>query len=154
MGDRTGEVSFQEVDNCGETSAVVTSGGFTRNTTLVSLTTLDEEFWNADVQIDYLKIDTEGYDLKVLLGAERLLTEGRIRFIQFEYNSQWLATGSTLRVAIDYLGQFGYEVFVIQQRGLSKFEYARWGDYFRYSNFFACTSADVSALKDMVSDVP
>jgi FkbM family methyltransferase len=36
--------------------------------------------------IDFLKIDTEGHELAVLGGASRLLREGRIGFIQFEFN--------------------------------------------------------------------
>lgn len=35
-------------------------------------------------QIDVLKVDTEGHDLAVLRGAERMLTEGRVRFIYIE----------------------------------------------------------------------
>lgn len=35
--------------------------------------------------IDYLKIDTEGAEYKILCGAKKLLEENRISFIQFEY---------------------------------------------------------------------
>ena len=35
--------------------------------------------------IDFLKIDTEGSDYKILLGAEKTLDKDKIRFIQFEY---------------------------------------------------------------------
>jgi FkbM family methyltransferase len=37
-------------------------------------------------QIDLLKIDTEGNELNVLKGATRMLQEGRIHCIQFEFN--------------------------------------------------------------------
>lgn len=37
-------------------------------------------------QIDLLKIDTEGNELNVLKGANRMLQEGRIHCIQFEFN--------------------------------------------------------------------
>lgn len=36
--------------------------------------------------IDLLKIDVEGFELKVLQGASRMLREGRIETIQFEFN--------------------------------------------------------------------
>lgn len=37
-------------------------------------------------RIRFLKVDTEGHDLKVLQGFARMLAEGRIDVIQFEYN--------------------------------------------------------------------
>ena len=35
--------------------------------------------------IDFVKIDTEGYDYRVLLGAKDMLKQNRIKYIQFEY---------------------------------------------------------------------
>ncbi|MEZ5648894.1 MAG: FkbM family methyltransferase [Alphaproteobacteria bacterium] len=37
--------------------------------------------------IDYLKIDTEGYDYKVLRGGAKLIKEDRLGIIQFEFNT-------------------------------------------------------------------
>lgn len=62
-----------------------------RNTTLqssgetVEVTTLDA-FTEAHgvAHVDLLKIDTEGWDLEVLQGAESLLRSGRIGFVQVE----------------------------------------------------------------------
>jgi FkbM family methyltransferase len=53
----------------------------------VALKTLDcycEE--NLIDGIDFLKIDTEGHELQVVLGASRLIEQQRIRFIQIEFN--------------------------------------------------------------------
>jgi FkbM family methyltransferase len=36
-------------------------------------------------KIDYLKIDTEGAEYKILLGAKKLLEQKKITFVQFEY---------------------------------------------------------------------
>jgi len=36
-------------------------------------------------KIDYLKIDTEGAEYKILLGAKNLLEQKKITFVQFEY---------------------------------------------------------------------
>jgi FkbM family methyltransferase len=53
----------------------------------VSASTLDSFCISAGVnRIDVLKIDTEGHDIDVLQGAERLLSEHRIRFVYFEFN--------------------------------------------------------------------
>lgn len=54
-------------------------------TEAVELQTLDGFCESAGVQqIDFLKIDTEGYDLEVLEGAKRLLQEQRVAVIQVE----------------------------------------------------------------------
>jgi FkbM family methyltransferase len=42
--------------------------------------------------IDLLKIDTEGNELAVLIGAERLIKAGRIRAIQLEFNAMNIAS--------------------------------------------------------------
>jgi FkbM family methyltransferase len=51
----------------------------------VKITTLDSYCQNADIAfIDFLKIDTEGHDLEVLRGAQRMLSEGKVAFVQCE----------------------------------------------------------------------
>ncbi|MBK8024283.1 MAG: FkbM family methyltransferase [Chloroflexi bacterium] len=45
---------------------------------------------NAVESIDYLKIDVEGYEMEVMLGAESLLSSGQIGLIHFEYGDQWM----------------------------------------------------------------
>lgn len=53
----------------------------------VAVTTLDQFAAEHNIsRIDLLKIDTEGTELEVLKGAHDLLSEGRIRAIQFEFN--------------------------------------------------------------------
>ena len=56
----------------------------------VRLTTLDHEIADTSFKVVFLKIDTEGHDGKVLMGARRLLGAGRIRFIQFEASKKSL----------------------------------------------------------------
>lgn len=55
--------------------------------TCVPVGTLDEYCYREGVDhIDLLKIDVEGFEMKVLQGAKRMLAEGRIDVIQFEFN--------------------------------------------------------------------
>lgn len=56
--------------------------------------------------IDLLKIDTEGNELKCLLGAKRLLDEGRIKAIQFEFNEMNIISRSTFKDFWDLLTNF------------------------------------------------
>ena len=50
------------------------------------ISTIDEYCKEHSIDsIDFVKIDTEGYDYKVLLGAKDMLKQNRIKYIQFEY---------------------------------------------------------------------
>ncbi|MDZ8078793.1 MAG: FkbM family methyltransferase [Nostoc sp. DcaGUA01] len=53
----------------------------------VNVTTIDEFIKSSEIErIKLLKIDTEGNELKVLLGAKETLAEGLIDIIQLEFN--------------------------------------------------------------------
>jgi FkbM family methyltransferase len=65
-------------------------------------------------QIDYLKIDTEGYDLEVLKGAAQLLAAKRIRCLEAEVS---MSPANTFHVPLaavsELLAAHGYYVFGI-----------------------------------------
>ena len=105
---------------------------------------------NNSISIDYLKIDTEGYDFKVLLGAKSLFEENRVRFVQFEYNSNWNDVGHSLKQADTYMNGLGYQLFLIRSTGLHPINYEYWGDYYRYSNYFARRPSDINALREII----
>jgi FkbM family methyltransferase len=155
VGDKTGSIWFVEEGEFGESSSIADTyipsqqPGKTM-VRQIPIVTLDEELLSADFNIDFLKIDAEGYDLKVLRGAETFLRKGQIRFVQFEYNSNWLGTGSSLKEAKRFLENLGYDLLLIRSTGLHPLNYAFWGDYFRYSNFLACRSEDQHLIKPLL----
>jgi len=54
-------------------------------TELVNIETIAQFCQDREIRrINFLKVDTEGYDLEVLKGAEEILDEGRIDFVQVE----------------------------------------------------------------------
>lgn len=62
-------------------------------------------------QIDFLKIDTEGFDLEVLHGASSTLTAGLITFILVEVTFNQKDTVHTSFHQVEtYLHQFGFEL--------------------------------------------
>lgn len=76
---------------------------------VVNLYRLDNLY---DVQnLSFLKIDTEGYEYKVLLGAEKLLKNKQIEFIQFEYGSIYNEIKIEINTVIDFLNHFNYKVY-------------------------------------------
>jgi FkbM family methyltransferase len=66
--------------------------------------------------IDFLKIDTEGHELAVLLGASRLLREGGIGNIQFEFNALHVFSRAFFRDFRNIL--HGYSLYRLLPKGL------------------------------------
>lgn len=139
VGDTPGTAAFFAEEGFGETSSLVQSHSLTQARKLhVPVTTLDNEMATCGIdRIDMLKIDAEGYDLRVLQGAAGLLRGQRVGAVQFEYNAPWAAAGSTLCQAFQFLEEMGYAVFLLKLGGLYRLDPARTGEYFRYSNFVA-----------------
>ncbi len=152
LSDAEGETYFFEEDDMGETSSLVSSFSNTNaKKTLVKITTIDKAMERHNLKkIDFLKIDAEGYDLHVLKGATKTLALQKIKFLQFEYNSPWAEAGSTLIDAINFLKQHGYETFLINQYGLYKLNYKKYGEYFRYSNYFATPVTNTKAIAHLL----
>ena len=152
VSNTTGIAEFAEEDDCGELSSLVDSRNLQQGAKVrkVEVVTLDDELGAVEGPIDFLKIDTEGYDLNVLRGAAGLLE--RTRFVQFEYNTFWVFTGASLAQAMSYLGNIGFALFLIRSTGLHPFRYEVWKDYFRYSNFFACRKNDLDAVAPLLRE--
>lgn len=141
VGETCGEAFFCQEHECGETSSLVT--GISRGDAIqrtVKVTRLDDELsacgW---LSVDFVKVDTEGYDLNVLLGASNYLARQAISVIQFEYNSCWAISGATLRRAVDYLESFGYQVYALRPDRLLPYN-KRWGEFYWYTNFVALSA--------------
>ena len=75
----------------------------------VQLKTLDTYCSENNVAgIDFLKIDTEGFELEVLQGAEKLLASKNIRCIQFEFNEVNIVKRRFIRDFYQYLPDFDF----------------------------------------------
>ncbi len=60
--------------------------------------------------IDFLKIDVEGMEERVLRGFQQTFSERRIRLVQFEYNTTNIVSKFLLRDAYNFFSNFGYQV--------------------------------------------
>ncbi len=148
-GDQTAQLEFFEEYEAGKGSSIVSGfgagAGFKRT---VDVVRLDDEIAAAGWErVDLLKIDAEGYDMRVLIGARRHLEAGRVGAVQFEYNRSWQLAGDTLYAAMSFLQRCGYEVFVLKRDGLYSLNYGLYEEYFEYSNFVALSPrfADLKA---------
>ena len=139
VADYVGETSFFEEPDLGVTSSLISH--WANNSAVeikCTVTTLETELKKRNWEyLDFLKLDCEGYDFKVLQGAANLILDQKIGVIQFEYNSAWSFAGSTLIAALNFLKSGEYDVFLLKSSGLHSFDYNVYGEFFEYSNFVA-----------------
>lgn len=114
LGDAAGEVRFSNVENDKNNSVLIDSS---RVGVTVEAITGDAFCQREGVsEIDFLKIDTEGYDLKVMLGFERMLREQAIGMIEAEVS---LTPSNTKHVQFEtvksHLQGRGYHLFFIYE---------------------------------------
>jgi len=89
-------------------------------------------------KINFLKIDTEGYELSVLSGFQRMMREGRIDFIQFEYGGTWIYSRSLLRDVFVLFQKNNYQIGKIHPNSVEIFnQYDPKCETFSYSNWIA-----------------
>lgn len=85
----------------------------------VASTTLDRYCQQQGIQqINFVKIDVEGAEYSVLLGARNLLKRSSIDYILFEYGGTWNVAKTTLEAAFKYLQTYRYGLFKLLSNGL------------------------------------
>ncbi len=86
---------------------------------------------NGVTSIDFVKIDTEGYELKVIQGFEDEID--KVKIVQFEYGGTFKDSGSKLIDVIKYLEQHNFHNFNYLINGgmtpITDFE-----DHYQYCN--------------------
>jgi FkbM family methyltransferase len=93
-------------------------------------------------RIDLLKIDTEGHELEVLRGAQRLLRSGGIRLLLFEFNYTHIFSRTFFSDFFETLPEFVF--FRLLPAGLLPLARGDWGatEVFRYQNVLALPEAN------------
>lgn len=96
-------------------------------TTRVTCTTLDVFCETEQISdIDFLKMDVEGHEYGVLMGAKRMLERGSIPRIQFEFGHAARAGRILLLDFVTLLTGYGYDLFTIHPTGLRALTYTPW----------------------------
>ncbi|MBV5323146.1 MAG: FkbM family methyltransferase [Ilumatobacteraceae bacterium] len=109
LSDTEGQGTFYSKEDGGGTNSLSSISGL--NVEPVTLTTIDQFLQGTGAgNVAILKIDTEGFDLLVLKGAEQALRAGRIEVIQFEYNWRWLLNHSCLRDVFEMIADKPYRL--------------------------------------------
>jgi FkbM family methyltransferase len=87
---------------------------------------------NGIERVHLLKIDTEGHEVSVLRGAERLFREERVMVAQLEYNHRWVYSRHFLKDVFDLVRDTPYAVGKLTPRALELYE--DW--HFELERFF------------------
>jgi FkbM family methyltransferase len=117
LGDKEALVNIDFEEKSPATAHIVGDG--TPGSSPVRITTLDRYAeLNGIDRIDFLKIDTEGYEAAVFRGAARLLREKRILLILFEWCPELLdRTGSGAEDLYRTIVDAGYSLHEISSAG-------------------------------------
>lgn len=103
----------------------------------VSVETLDDFCSREHIEhIDFMKLDVEGCEYDVLLGAQKMLAQKRISYIQFEFGRTNLAARTYLKDFFDILGK-EFRFYRIVKDGLVPIRYDERYEIFYTTNFVA-----------------
>jgi len=152
LSDSIGTIDFYEQQDAGELSSAIEKWAYGPISKIeVETTTIDSELSRLQIDyLDYVKIDTEGFDLKVLKGAINSIMHNKIAFIQFEYNEAWSFTGATLMNAYEILEKNGYKIFLIKPKGLYHYDVKKYGEFYAFSNFIAISASKLDFVKNIL----
>ena len=103
----------------------------------ISVTTLDAYCAEQGItEIDMLKVDAEGHDLAVLLGARSMIEHGQIAAIQFEFGGTNIDSRTFLRDFVRLLTP-RYRLYRLLVDGVEELDYSEREEIFVATNFLA-----------------
>jgi FkbM family methyltransferase len=151
VGTTAGSTEFYQAVNDEWSSCVKPDGAKISGRLQVRTSTIDQLAAEYQLdEIDMLKIDTEGGDFDVLLGAHDCLRKHKCRVVQFEYNDTWIRAGSTLCRARRFLVELGYSVYLLDREALFDVDAELIGEHFSYSNYVALRPDALTQLQGAV----
>ncbi len=136
IGEEEGELNLY-TDNTGAVDAsLVKIPGDIRPAQPVKVSTLDSYCRKLDIQkIDFLKIDTEGYEIAVLRGAKRMLEHSGIERIQLEHGS---LNSIVMNASLYHYHQLlpGFNLYHLKQDGVYPLRYEPRFEIYYNSNYY------------------
>jgi FkbM family methyltransferase len=118
----------------------------------VQSNTLDELTKRLGIsKIDFLKIDVEGNELSVLMGARSLLSQGAIDYIQLEFGHASRAAHVYLHDIVHFVNEFDYTIFVIKPSGFMSLKFSPFTENrYSYINFLLARNDVISKLNGSI----
>jgi FkbM family methyltransferase len=118
-------------------SDLFTFAGTPNESMVCKMVALDEFCYDRINEIDFLKIDVEGYELEVLKGAAKMIKENKIKVIQFEFNEFNIFSKSFFFDYYKILPQYKFYRIMPQNRLYPMGDYTSAHEIFRYQNILA-----------------
>ncbi|MCK9581413.1 MAG: FkbM family methyltransferase [Methanoregula sp.] len=97
--------------------------------------------------IDFLKIDVEGNELKVLEGARGMLSNHKISVVQFEYGGTYIGSGALLKDVFDFFAGMPYTIYKMLPDMLLRVDYDQELENFQYANYIAIRNGALHEIK-------
>ena len=95
--------------------------------------------------VDFLKVDVEGMDLRVIKGFEGLIAN--VKVIQFEYGIFNIASHDLLYDFWRYLNQHDFIIGKIYPNCVNYFEYSFYHENFYGGNYLAVKKSEAELIK-------
>jgi FkbM family methyltransferase len=109
---------WTSASGCNNTRTIATMFKGAVKESMVETTTLDDVL---SEKVDFIKIDTDGSDAKVILGGKQLINKYK-PVILFEIcGTRTKEYESTLNEAVSYLEDMGYRLYIIDDNKISDF---------------------------------
>lgn len=87
-------------------------------------------------EISILKLDVEGYEMKALQGAKKMLKDGKIKFIMIEYGTTFKDANITLAALMNYMSELGYKCYDVVKTGLPEHWHGgNFNENYDYNNY-------------------
>lgn len=128
LGSQPGAVQMHAMGSAGTNSLLAASGADSIDVPVETVDAFAEK--HGINSIDLLKIDTEGYEVEVLLGASAMLSQGKVRFVLAECEFTLRPNephGDFFKIAELMLGH-GYRLVATYTEGIDTATGWRWGD--------------------------
>jgi FkbM family methyltransferase len=106
-------------------------------------------------KIDFLSIDTEGNDMRVIFGSMQLLSAKKVRYLEFEYHSVGHWAQSDLGDLTDLLDQFGFDCYFLGTKGELWRLTGCWNDayYKRFWSNVGCIHRDEEEVHKFMESI-
>jgi FkbM family methyltransferase len=119
-----------------------------------AVTTGDEYLAREGIEhIDFLKLDVEGMENRVLKGFDRALSEGRVDIVQFEYGQANIVNAFLLRDFHAFFRKRGYVVGKVFPNYVDFRDYSFADEDFLGPNYLACRADKTEYIRALAGQV-
>lgn len=107
-----------------------------------NIISLDQLIKSINKKIDFIKIDVEGNEMRVLYGMEKIIHN--IKVLQIEFGGTWIDSRFFYRDLYDYLKKYNFDLYRMSPNKLIKINiYEEIDEYFSFTNFVAINNLEI-----------